>query len=356
MLTEPHIFPREAPPGYSYLDDEPSFVPEADLQLEQPKTLTDLAELGYDEDFRGDYPSQLAVTSALRVLSDSGVDKLRCVIKRLWPYAIHSPDPRVAPVLRGAVYRSRFIRDLSLSPEVTEFLSGCAGTPLVPTAFPFNLGHINYAHSGEPTEPVDGWHHDDNGFVMVLAVHDQNELEGGRFQYFEGTRQEASGILGRGGPLPVERVASPEFPGPGHAVLMQGSALAHRTEPLYQPGERFTVGTCYDTRDVRHPDLSRTYFVRETTQEQPDPESADERFCRYLDYARHKAWRARGQLDDFINEAPWTDDREQIVRQLAESVREIVEAVDQLRRGEVSKREVQRLRAADEARRKRRVN
>lgn len=356
MLTEPHIFPREAPPGYSYLDDEPSFEPARDLELEQPKILTGLAELGYDEDFRGDYPSQLAVTSALRVLSDTGVEKLRYVIKRLWPYAIHSPDPQVAPVLRGAVYRSRFIRDLSLSPEVTEFFGACAGARLVPSAFPFNLGHINRAHGREPAEPAGGWHHDDNGLVMVLLAHDQNDLVGGRFQYFLGTRQEASDTLSRGRPLPEERVVSPEIPGPGYAVLMQGSALVHRSEPLRQPGERFTIGTCYDTRDVRRPDLNRTYFVRQSAREQHDPESADERFCRYLDYARHKAWRARGHLDDFISDAPWTDDREQIVRQLAEAVREIVEAVDQLRRGEVSKREVLRLRSADEARRKRRVN
>ena len=355
MLTEPHVFPREAPPGYSYLDDEPPFEPAKDLRLEPPKTLTELAELGYDEDFGADYPSPLAITSPLRVLSDSGVEKLRYVIKRLWPYAIHSPDPRVAPVIKGAAYRSRFVRDLSLSPEVAEFLGECAGTPLVPSAFPFKLGHINYAHCGEGEEPVDGWHHDDNGFVMVLTVHDQSHLEGGRFQYFDGTRQEASALLGRGLPLPEGRVVSPEFPGPGYAVLMQGSALVHRTEPMYAPGERFTMGTCYEARDVRYPDPNRTYFVRQTADSQ-NAESEDERFCRYLDYARHKAWRARGHLDDFINDAVWTDDREAIVRQLAEAVREIVEAVDHLRRGEISEREVRRLRAADEARRKRRVN
>lgn len=353
MLTEPHIFPREAPPGYSYLDEEPAFEPQHDLQLEQPAFLTSLSDLGYDKDFQADYPSQLAATSPLRVLSDIGVEKLRYVIKKLWPHAVHSPNPRVAPVLRGAVYRSRFIRDLSLSPYVTEFFSECAGTNLVPTAFPFNLGHINYAHT-DPTEPAQGWHHDDNGIVMVLMMHDPNDLVGGRFQYYEGTRDEGCALLAQGQSLPEERVVSPVFPGPGYAVLVQGSALLHRAEPLHAPGERITLGTCYETRDVRHPDLNRTFFLRKSVGEQQDPESEAERFCRYLDYARHKAWRARGHLDDFINEAPWTDDKELIVRQLAESVREVVEAVDLLRRGEVTEREAQRLRAADEARRRRR--
>lgn len=352
MLTESHIFPREAPPGYSYLDEEPAFEPKKDLQFEPPKLLCHLSELGYDKDFQAGYPSTLAATSPLRVLSDSGVEKLRYVIKKLWPYAIHSPDPRVAPVLRGAVYRSRFIRDLSLSPCVTAFFSEYAGTSLVPSAFPFNLGRINYIH--RETDSANGWHHDDNGFVMVLMVHDPNELLGGRLQYFAGTRSEASGLLTGGHPLPEERIVSPEFPGPGYAVLMQASALVHRTEPLYASGGRFTLGTCYDTRDIRHPDLNRTCFIRESVQEQQDPEAQAERFCRYLDYARHKAWRARGHLDDFISEAPWTDDRELIVRRLAESVREVVEAVDLLRRGEMTRREAQRLRAADETRRKRR--
>ncbi|GGO83013.1 HalD/BesD family halogenase [Wenjunlia tyrosinilytica] len=355
MLTEPHIFPREAPPGYSYLDDEPTFEPDKDLRLEQPKDVTSLSDLGYDDEFRSDFPSPVAVTSPLRVLSDTGVEKVRAVIKRLWPYAVHSPDPRVAPVLRGAVYRSRFLRDLSLSPDVSAFFSEITRTELVPTAFPFNLAHINY-NQPEAVESNDGWHRDDNGFVMTLVVHDPNDCDGGRFQHFHGTRHEADALLSRSRPLPEERIVSPEFPGPGHAVLLQGSAVVHRAEPLRSQSERFTLGTCYDSRDLRHPDPNRTYFLRSSSDEQQDPEAEVEEFCRYVDYARHKAWRARGHLDDFLRDVPWTDDRELIVRQLAESVREIVEAVDVLRRGDVTKREVQRLRAADETRRKRKVD
>lgn len=353
MLTEPHIFPREAPPGYSYLDDEPSFDPGTDLQLEQPATTIRLAELGYDDEFRSEYPSPLAVTSALRVLSDTGVEKIRTVIKRLLPHAVHSPDPRVAPMLRGAVYRSRYLRGLALSPDLAAFFGEIAGADLVPTALPFNLAHINYIHP-QPGPARDGWHHDDNGLAMMLVAHDPAFLDGGRFQYFAGTRQEAAAHWERGQSLPQERVVSPDIPGPGYAVLMQGSALVHRAEPLYSPGERFTLGSCYDTRDLRHPDPNRTYFLRGTPEEQLDPETQAERFCRYVDFARHKAWRARGRLDDFLRDVPWTDDRELIARELGEAVREVAEAVDLLRRGELSEGEVTRLRAAEEGRRKRR--
>jgi hypothetical protein len=355
MLTEPHIFPREAPPGYSYLEDEPAFEPHKDLQLEQPKEIITLAHLGYDEEFQAGFPSPVAVTAPLRVLSDTGVEKVRSVIKRLWPYAVHHPDPRVAPELRGAVYRSRFLRDLSLCSEVTAFFSEITRTELVPTAFPFKLAHINYSLP-EAVESAGGWHHDDNGFVMSLAVHDPADLDGGRFQVFEGTRQEAAAILARPLPLPVERIISPEFPGPGHAVLMNGAAVVHRAEPLLSPGERFTVATCYDTRDLSHPDPNHTYFLRSSSEEPKHPEAEVEEFCRFVDYARHKAWRVRGHLDDFIRGVPWTDDRELIVRQLADSVREIVEAVELLRRGEMTRSEVQRLRAADDTRRKRKVD
>lgn len=357
MLTEPHIFPREAPPGYSYLDDEPAFEPRTDLQLEQPKTAVTLGELGYDKEFRDDFPSDTAITSPLRVLSDTGVEKAREVIRRLWPYAVHSADPGVPPVLRGAVYRSRFLRDLSLCPEVTAFFSDLTGTQLVPTAFPFNLAHVNYAHR-EAAESPTGWHHDDNGFIMSLVLHDPGQLDGGRFQFFEGTRDEAADILGNILPLPAERVIAPEFPGPGHAVLYQGCAVVHRTEPLLSAGgeQQFTLASCYDTRELRHPDPNRTWFVRSTGDEPKHPEAEAEEFCRYVDYARHKAWRVRGRLDDFIREVPWTADRELIIRQLADSVREIVEAVELLRRGEVTRDELQRLRAADDARRKRKVD
>jgi hypothetical protein len=355
MLTEPHIFPREAPPGYSYLEDEPAFHPGTDLQLEQPREVVTLADLGYDEGFRSGYPSQLAVTSCLRVLSDTGVEKVRAVIKRLWPHAVHSPDPRVAPVLRGAVYRSRFLRDLSLSPDVAAFFSAIAGTGLVPTALPFNLAHINYVHP-QPEATLDGWHHDDNGLAMMLVVHDPAFLDGGRFQYFHGTRQEAADHFREGRGLPPERVVSPVMPGPGYAVLIQGSALVHRAEPLRSPGERFTLGSCYDTRDLSHPDPNRTYFLRGRPEEQLDPDTEVERFCRYVDFARHKAWRARGRLDDFLREVPWTDDRDLIVRRLTEAVREVAEAIDVLRRGELDEVEVTRLRAAEEGRSKRRVD
>jgi hypothetical protein len=137
---------------------------------------------------------------------------------------------------------------------------------------------------------------------------------------------------------------------------MHGGVVVHRSEPLASPGERFTVATVYDSRDMRHPDPNRTFFLRGSGDEQQDPETEAEEFCRYVDYARHKAWRTRGHLDDFIRDVPWTDDRELIVRRLAESVKEIVEAVELLRRGEMTRCEVQHLRAANDARRKRKVD
>ncbi|KRV46990.1 hypothetical protein AQ490_09520 [Wenjunlia vitaminophila] len=355
MLTEPHFFPGEAPPGYSYLEDEPEFDPRTDLQLEPPQELTNLRDLGYDTGFEIDFPSPLAVTSALRVLSDTGVEKTRKVIKRLLPHAVHSPDPRVAPVLHGAVYRSRFLRDLSLSPEVAAFFSEIAGTDLVPTALPFNLAQINYVHP-QPEQAIEGWHHDDTGLSMLLVVHDPSHLDGGRFQYFHGTRQEAAGYARNRLCLPADRVVSPVLPGPGYAVLMQGSALVHRDEPLWTPGERYTLGSCYDSPDPEHTAPNRTYFPDETdTDHLFDPETQVERLCRYVDFARHKAWRARGRLDAFLREVPWTDDRELIVRQLTEAVREVVEAVNLLRGDETGTAQVTQLRAPEESRGKRRM-
>jgi hypothetical protein len=346
MLAESHIFPETLPPGYEYLSDEPAFE-EADLAIGEPRGAVALAELGYPERFRDNYPSPLAITEPFPVLSAQGVEKIRDVLRRLEPYVRRNPRTRRVPaVLRGTAFRSRFIRDLSLSPAVVDHLSRIAGTDLVPTAYSHQLGHTNFPPD-DLSQPNVGWHHDENAFVLVLVIHDPATVDGGEFQYFNGTRYEGRDLLAAAGDLPPDRLVAPRFPAAGYAILMQGSAILHRAAPLRTPGYRVSVVTSYDTRDVSYPDPNRFYFVAGGFGD-VDPNARLERACRYVEYARHKAWRLRGRLDDFIREVPWTDDRETVLEMFRQAIAEGLEAVAVLERGDVSREQARTLRAAED--------
>jgi hypothetical protein len=349
VLNEPHIFPATQPHGYTWLADEPAFTPDIDLSLETPPGSVSLADLGYSAAFRANYGSGLAITAPFRLLSPEGVVRLRSVVDQLRSYARHNPDTKRVPVvLRGTAFRSRYIRDLSLSPTVIEFLSQLGGMHLVPTAYSHQLGHTNFPPD-DLTQPNVGWHHDENAFVLVVMLHNPRAVDGGEFQYFAGTRHEGAAVLARDGDLPADRLTTPAFPDAGYAILMQGSAILHRAAPLHSPADRITLVTSYDTADVRYPDPNRFYFVTGGFGD-VDPNARLERACRYVEYARHKAWRLRGHLDNFINEVPWTEDRNHVLAMFREALAEGLEAIEVLQRGDVTREEAKRLRQADDAR------
>ena len=52
MLADRDFFPEELPPGYSWLEDEPTFDPAVDLALGDPTETRSLEDLGYPQSFR----------------------------------------------------------------------------------------------------------------------------------------------------------------------------------------------------------------------------------------------------------------------------------------------------------------
>lgn len=333
MLLRNSIFRDEdLPTGYEYLNSEPSFDPNVDLALEEPASVESLIDFGYDEKFISQYPSPFAISSPLRILSPSGVRKARTVLADLRKYTIWADSLGSPGIIRGSVYRSRFIRDLSLDASVAEFLSRVAGASVVPSAFGHQLAHINVpARTG--TGLVGNWHIDQNSVVLVMSLHDSAGLEGGRFQYFKGHRADALSELRTGGEMPEERVASVDIPGPGYGLLMQGSAVAHRAEPLREPAERVTVVTSYEPVDVRFPDQNPQWIV--STGYNNNPNGAAEEMAREVELARHKAWRSQGLLDDFINDVAWDTPGDELVRKLAACVRDVVQACSAIQQGAV---------------------
>jgi hypothetical protein len=308
-------FPKTVPDEIGRLDDEPVFDPAIHLQLEVPATKLRLGEIGYTREEIARCPSDVAVAGPFRVLSDEGAAALLDITRRLKTFAQSSS--RIQVMVRYAAYRSRFMRDLSLSPAVTAFVSDVLETPIVPhTLAGLALAHVNYAPD-DLERPVDRWHRDMVGIVYVMTASDPHGLAGGRFQYFLGTTHEADALQAAGTPIPNDRVVSVEFPGPGHAVIQQGNMLVHRAAPLERRGERTTFLVSYLAADLG---LADPTHIRDFT-------GMDPAHIVYPEWARHKAWMARAKLDRLIDDIPFTDDRTVLVAALKDAVSDIETAI-----------------------------
>lgn len=317
MLAEPLLFPRSFPEGYGPLDDDEEFVPSRHLALEPCAERITLADLGYTPEEIAACASPVAVSGVFRVLSDEGVEVLRRICRSLETTAVRGQ--RIAKMVRGAAYRSRFVRGLCLSPEVTAFCSQVFETELAPHTMPAQLGHINYAPE-DLSRAVDRWHHDTLGFDYVLMVNDPNTFKGGRFQYFLGTKAEAAELGAAGKEPPTDRVVSPHFPGAGYALVQQGNMVVHRGGRLEEPAERITFINGYVAREVGKPDPSRL----------SDLKVWDPPHVVYPEWARHKAWLARAKLDAAIDRMPYTDDRAALVAHLRAAIADVEDAIGDL--------------------------
>ena len=326
MLAEHDHFPRTLPPGFSYVAGEPEFVPERHLALNTPQEIVTLADLGYRPEETRQFPSPIAIASPLRILSDEGVQALQKAIDRTMSRTVRTAngDPR----LYFGTYHSRFMRDLSFSPVVTEALSEIFKSPIAP----HTMGHlgVQIVMGTRAEVEIEPWHHDRVSFTVVLTMYDPGATVGGRFQYFVGTRDEARLLLAERAELPADRVASPDCP-LGSAVLMQGQAVCHRGATLQSTGYRASFVISYCHRDPRYPDLNdnRSYFTDDT----PDRLGVDSDVNpSYTEWARHNAWYARARLGTLIEELPWTNDRVAIVDQLRQAIEPVQAAIIKLER------------------------
>jgi len=229
-----------APPGYGPLESDVAWDFERHAQLVPPERVVLLEEWGADAAGPGAL-SPVAITSPFRLLSDEGVAAMQAICAELERSA--TGDVRIAKRARGGIYRSGFLRGLYSDPAIVGFLQGLAQTRLEPHPVGHHSIHINYAPD-ELERNVDQWHRDAVAFDYVLMVTDPRPMKGGRFEYFLGPVEEGRALL-EGAGLPAERVAAPDFPGPGWAVFQQGHRVLHRAARLEERYPRVTVVASY---------------------------------------------------------------------------------------------------------------
>ncbi len=310
------------PPGFEWFDDEPVFDPAVHLQLEAPELIRTLDEFGYTEDEVACTASPVAATSAFRMLSAEGAAVMLAVARRLESFA--EANPRIERSVRSGCHRSRWLRDLCISPEVTEHLCSIYSVDVAPHPITSQLGHLNYAPA-EVGTAVDKWHHDTLALDYVMMVADPIVLDGGDFEYFVGTKAEVATFADRGERPPADRCVSVQWPGAGFAVALHGNMVVHRGGPLHQAGERISMVNGYITTDVRVDDQTRNV----------DLFHVDEPVTLAREWARYAAWRSRRRLDVLIEDFDRADavaDPIEAAQRLAHATHDVDVAIADLRR------------------------
>jgi hypothetical protein len=228
------------------------------------------------------------------------------------------------------------IRDFCLDEKLAEFVGRAVGRQVVATALVHQLGITNYTEISETDAnlvEIGGWHIDQNAYVIVMSLGGMDGDNEGYLEYFDGTREEGLDFIMAGREIPDSRVRKLPLPSAGWGVVMHGSMLLHRAGPAKGPLKRVSLVTAFEPRDVAIPDQNLTSFVEAGNYLNAIEQC--ERHARAAEYARHKAWRTMGNLDDFLGRDLWNLSTDEIVRQLTTCARDIVEYVELIRRGDV---------------------
>ena len=315
-------FPETLPAVYEWFDGEPEFDPELHLQLDEPHEIAMLSDLGYGPDEIAAKATPVAASSPFRVLSDAGAAVMLTVARRLRAFARPAGN-RIERMTRAGCYRSRWLRDLCISQEVSDHLERIYGTAVAPHPMPVHLGHINYEPSSIDSA-VDKWHHDTLPLDYVMTVTDPAEVPGGRFEYFLGTRHEAADLAARNLTPPPGRTAVPDFAGPGYAIALHGDMVVHRAAPLTRLAERISMVNGYVALDTSLDEQSRT----------ADLIIVDDHESLWTEWAKMAAWRSQGRLSSLIEALEFTGDRDAVIAELESAVGDVRQAIDEMRAGE----------------------
>lgn len=320
-------FPDQRPPEYIKLTDEPVFEAKRHLKLELPETIATLAQLGYEKTETKDCPSSFGVSSAFRILSDEGLAVMRDVCLKMYDnrnISVGTGVNRLGSYVRGAGYRSKFIKDFCDSPELAEHLSEIAQVKLARHSVPAVACGVNYAPE-DITRAVDNWHTDSVAFDIVMMLSDPKTLEGGEFQYFHGTKMEGQELLGITGEegvdaeLPSERIVTVPFPAAGYGFMQQGNMIFHRACRLQKRAERMTMIPSFVVVPPHAPD--GTNSVNMASWDDPGLPA---------ELTRHEAWRASARLNELVDTISLHDNPKRLVDDMDRALAPLIAFRDRL--------------------------
>ena len=321
-------FPNQRPPDYIKLTGEPEFNASRHLALEKPDEVIFLQALGYSEKDIKKCPSDYGVCAAFKILSDEGLEVMRDICLKMYDnrnVSVGTGVNRLGSYVRGAGYRSQFIKDFCDSPELAEHLSEIAGVSLARHSVPAVACGVNYAPD-DITKAVDTWHTDSVAFDIVMLLSDPDQIDGGEFQYFRGTKMEGQALLGIDGEegkdvdLPEDRVMTIPFPKAGYGFMQQGNMIFHRARRLNKKGERMTMIPSFVVNPAHAADGTNSVNMAGWD----DPGLPAE-------LSRHEAWRAAARLEKLIDDISLHDDAAHLAEQIDTAITPLLALRDRLR-------------------------
>lgn len=301
-------FPSGKPAAYIRLQDEPAFDAARHLALTPPASALSLAQLGYDDNTIAHCPSTVGVTAPFRIFSDEGLAIMQTLAEKMKSNRNETAGTgknRLGSYIRGAGYRSQFVRDFCECPELLNFLSDIADVRLARHTVPAVACGINYAPE-DITRAIDTWHVDSVAFDVVILLTDPSTFRGGQFEYFCGTKTEGEQLLGVRGEegtqteLPPERVRGVDFPAAGHGFLQQGNMVFHRACRLLEKADRVTMLPSFVSLSDKLDGTNVSAMSK-----WGDPGLLTE-------LARHESWLAGARLRKLIDDLPLDASPEQI--------------------------------------------
>ncbi|NNE56656.1 MAG: hypothetical protein HKN36_00985 [Hellea sp.] len=231
---------------------------------------------------------------------------------------------RLGSYIRGAGYRSQFIKDFCDSAELSKHLSEIANVKLARHSVPAVACGVNYAPE-DIRRAVDSWHTDSVAFDIVMMMSDPSQIEGGEFQYFRGTKMEGQALLGIDGEegidteLPAERIKTIPFPAPGYGFMQQGNMIFHRACRLKKKAERMTVIPSFVVVPPKAADGTNSINMAGWD----DPGLAAE-------LTRHEAWRAAARLEELVGDVSLHDSRKRLVDEVDKALAPLLALRDRL--------------------------
>lgn len=326
-MSETLRFPDQRPTEYIKLDGEPIFNASKHLQLENPDKVVSLQALGYSSDDIKTCPSDFGVSSAFRILSDEGLAIIRDICLKMYDnrnISVGTGVNRLGSYVRGAGYRSKFIKDFCDSPELAQHLSAMAGTKLARHSVPAVACGVNYAPE-DLRRAVDSWHTDSVAYDIVMMLSDPHTLDGGEFQYFHGTKTEGQDILGISGEegidseLPEDRIVTVPFPAAGYGFMQQGNMIFHRARKLNKRAERMTMIPSFVVVPAHVDDGTNSVNMAGWD----DPGLPAE-------LTRHEAWRAAARLGQLVDTVSLHDSPKRLVEDMDKALAPLLAYRDRL--------------------------
>jgi len=181
-----------------------------------------------------------------------------------------------------------------------------------------NYSHVNVGVIGVD-KAVDQWHVDSVDFVLIIILSDSTDMVGGKLEVIKRLPQDAIPMLAEKRVTPDD-VVTVTYPGMGFGLFMQGSKIAHHVTAVEKAREpRISLVNSYISRNVFAEDKTRFATFRDGT---------DPKHVTYTEYARHKAWRTQGKLENLIQTLPFTDNTTAITSRLKEIQLELQLAID----------------------------